>query len=120
MLDPSRRLCRAYNGEIYNYREIRSQLSHRWSFGSSGDTEVLLAGLILEGTGFLSKLEGMWAFALWDSYDRRLILGRDRMGKKPLYYQVKQEGLSCASELPALRALNDGTWQEDIDSTADF
>lgn len=121
MTDPSRRYVLAYNGEIYNYTEARSRLEGRWTFTTRGDTEVLLAGLVLEGVDFLDQLEGMWAFVLWDSQERRLLLGRDRIGKKPLFFQVLAGGgLVCASELPTLRKLSNEAWQEDEHSTADF
>lgn len=109
----------AYNGEIYNYRELRGQLEDRWSFRTRGDTEVLLAGLILEGPDFCRKMEGMWAFALWDRKHRRLLMGRDRMGKKPLYFQRIPGGLACASELSSLSCITP-RWEEDLDSTADY
>jgi asparagine synthase (glutamine-hydrolysing) len=121
MADTSGRYQLAYNGEIYNYAEARSRLEGRWCFVTNGDTEVLLAGLVLEGERFLDELEGMWAFALWDSQEKQLLLGRDRMGKKPLFYQLLPEGgIACASELPALRELSDRPWHEDEDSTADY
>ena len=109
-----------YNGEIYNYLELRQKLSDRWRFKTEGDTEVLLAGLTLEGVGFLTQLEGMWAFALWDDETETLLLARDRMGKKPLYYENKNGSFACASELPALRTLTKKPWSEDIDSVADY
>ena len=121
MSDPSGRYLLTYNGEIYNYVQVRSQLEGRWDFRTNGDTEVLLAGLILEGDQFLDRLEGMWAYALWDVKEQRLMLGRDRMGKKPLFYQLLPEGgMACASELPALRELNDNSWSEDENSTYDY
>ncbi|MCU7936926.1 MAG: asparagine synthase (glutamine-hydrolyzing) [Candidatus Thiodiazotropha sp. (ex Dulcina madagascariensis)] len=109
-----------YNGEIYNYTELRKQLAARWDFVTAGDTEVLLAGLVLEGERFLPRIEGMWAFALWDSATESLLLSRDRMGKKPLYYECNTAGFACASELPALRALTRDSWSEDFHSTADY
>ncbi|HEC05573.1 MAG TPA: asparagine synthase (glutamine-hydrolyzing) [Thiolapillus brandeum] len=122
MQDSTGRYLLAYNGEIYNYREIRATLVSRWSFATEGDTEVLLAGLILEGENFLERLEGMWAFALWDSCEQRLLLGRDRMGKKPLFYQLLENGrgIACASEIPALRELSDVPWHEDERSVFDY
>lgn len=120
MSDPDGRFHLAYNGEIYNYAALRNELSDRWGFRTRGDTEVLLAGLILDGTDFLQRAEGMWAFALWDAQARVLVLGRDRMGKKPLYYEHDGERFACASELPALKYLALGPWREDTDSTADF
>jgi asparagine synthase (glutamine-hydrolysing) len=120
MADPQNRYVLSYNGEIYNYRELRGQLEGKWEFRTEGDTEVLLAGLIIHGTSFLDKMEGMWAFAFWDSREEQLLLCRDRMGKKPLYYQEGAGRFLCASELPALRSLTNNPWQEDLDSTADF
>lgn len=120
MLDPSGRYCLTFNGEIYNYRELRNLLSAHWSFQTNGDTEVLLAGLIVFGQGFLERLEGMWAFALWDRQEQSILLSRDRMGKKPLYYSKQQTGFACASELPTLRTLSHDSWHEDEDSTADY
>ena len=120
MWDPKRRNCLAYNGEVYNYKELRSGLEPDWKFSTEGDTEVVLAGLLLQGPEFLTRMEGMWAIALWDSADRSLFLARDRMGKKPLYYDATGPGFACASELPALRDLVEHPWHEDDDSTADY
>ena len=121
MVDPSGRYFLTYNGEIYNYKEVRHALESRWTFVTQGDTEVLLAGLVLEGESFLGRLEGMWAFALWDAHTQQVLLGRDRLGKKPLFFQRLQgAGLACASELPALRKLSTEAWSEDEDSTADY
>lgn len=120
MSDLTGRYVLTYNGEIYNYKELRSSLEGPWNFQTHGDTEVLLAGLILHGGSFLDKMEGMWAFAFWDNRERRLLLCRDRMGKKPLYYQADNNQFICSSELPALARLTEKSWQEDLDSTADF
>jgi asparagine synthase (glutamine-hydrolysing) len=120
MCSPDGRYTLVFNGEIYNFRELRSYLTGRWQFRTSGDTETLLAGLILEGAAFLTKLEGMWAFALWDSVGQTLMLSRDRMGKKPLYFTDNSGAFSCASELSALRIVAGGGWSEDMDSTADY
>lgn len=121
MADPSQRYWLTYNGEIYNYPELRKSLAGHWNFTTQGDTEVLLAGLIIHGAGFLEKMEGMWAFAFWDAHSGELLLARDRMGKKPLYYTVDHSGtMALASELPALRALVPSGFTEDEDSTADY
>lgn len=109
-----------FNGEIYNYRELKQALSDKWDFRTSGDTEVLLAGLILEGRTFLQRLEGMWGFAFWDSKLSSLLLSRDRMGKKPLYYYYDSHSLGAASELPALNKLAGRKWREDLNTTADY
>jgi asparagine synthase (glutamine-hydrolysing) len=120
MYSPDRCWVLAYNGEVYNYRELRAQLEPHWQFRTHGDTEVVLAGLITRGADFLSAMEGMWALALWHTDSKRLLLSRDRMGKKPLYFQHTGAGLACASELPALQALGLAEFREDTDSTADY
>lgn len=120
MSDPTGRFTLIYNGEIYNYQALRAELAQDWDFHTAGDTEVLLAGLIVFGKDFLNRMEGMWAFALWDTREKTVLMARDRLGKKPLYYSNSRERFSCASELPALNRLSDQAWQEDLDSTADY
>jgi asparagine synthase (glutamine-hydrolysing) len=91
------------NGELYNYRELRAELEaqgHR--FRTHGDTEVLAHLYEQHGTGFAERLRGMFALALWDARERRLVLARDRFGIKPLYYRARDGGLEFASELRAL------------------
>lgn len=119
MEDPSGRYWLSYNGEAYNFKVLRAELAPRWEFRTTGDTEVVLAGLVLHGTDFAKRLDGMFSICLWDRRERRLLLARDPMGKKPLYYQILNDGFACASELPALRLLAD-PWSEDLDSTADY
>lgn len=120
MRSPDHRYFLAYNGEIYNFRDLRGRLQTHWQFRSESDTEVVLAGLILEGPAFVQRMEGMWAIAFWDTESQDLILSRDRMGKKPLYVQHSSSGLACASELPALAAVRLAPWSEDPDSSADY
>ena len=120
MRSPDGRHLLAFNGEIYNYRELRQALAPHWRFTTHGDTEVLLAGLCLHGHGFLERLEGMWAFVLWDAKAQTALISRDRIGKKPLYYAARGHQLLCASELPALRALDERDWTQDIDGLADY
>ena len=121
MSDVTGRYVLAYNGEIYNYQQLRSRLNGHWQFRTKGDTEVLLAGLITFGPRFLRDAEGMWAFAFWDKQTKQLLLSRDRMGKKPLYYRLLPDGIACASEISALQALLPvAKWLEDVDSTADY
>jgi asparagine synthase (glutamine-hydrolysing) len=98
------RLCLSWNGEIYNYRELRHELAARGhSFTTASDTEVLLALLGEQGpAAALPQLNGMFALALWDEASRRLWLGRDRFGKKPLYYLQRDDTLLVASEPKAI------------------
>ena len=94
-----------FNGEIYNYQELRGELAaggHRLK--TSSDTETLVHLHEEHGTAGIGKLRGMFAYAIWDSRDRSLLLARDRFGKKPLYYAALPEGLYFGSELKCLRA----------------
>lgn len=120
MTDPSQRYVLTYNGEVYNYRELRSGLESLWKFRTHGDTEVVLAGLAFYGEQFLNRMEGMWALAFWDDHNQTLLLSRDRMGQKPLFYAVDAPGFACASELGALASLSRSRWEEDLNSTADY
>ena len=96
-------LVLTYNGEIYNHEQLRRPLHGPWH--STGDTETLLRLLADHGSGALEDLAGMFAFALWDAASRRLLLVRDRLGIKPLYYQILPDGIAFASELKALLVL---------------
>lgn len=92
-----------FNGEIYNYLELRAELSHYgYQFQSGTDTEVILAAYDRWGEACLSRFNGMWALAIWDSQQRRLFLARDHFGIKPLYYVHHDGYFSFASEIKAL------------------
>jgi len=93
----------AFNGEIYNFRQLRAELeSLGMKFVTSGDSEVLLKALVQSGEQALEKLEGMFAFAFWDGRSGHLLLARDRMGIKPLYYHAGPRGFAFASEVKVL------------------
>ena len=95
-----------YNGEIYNFRELRTDLERRGErFGSDCDTEVLLRLFALDGPAMLERINGIFAFAIWDDHERRLFLARDRLGVKPLYYTQRDGLFAFASELRALLPL---------------
>jgi asparagine synthase (glutamine-hydrolysing) len=96
-------LVLTYNGEIYNHEYLRRPLHGPWH--STGDTETLLRLLADNGSSALEDLAGMFAFALWDAASRRLLLVRDRLGIKPLYYKILPDGIAFASELKALIVL---------------
>ena len=91
-----------FNGEIYNYRELRRELGG--AFGTSSDTEVLLRLYEEAGLGMLPRLRGMFAFAIWDAREQRLVVARDAFGEKPLVYCEREGQLWFASEARALRA----------------
>lgn len=119
MVSPCQRYLLAFNGEIYNYQALRKELSE-WPFSTNGDTEVLMAGLILRGVSILTRLEGMWAFVLWDRLEQRAVVGRDRFGKKPLFFESGMQSFALASELVPLRQLSSSVWSEDLDQRAHY
>jgi asparagine synthase (glutamine-hydrolysing) len=95
----------SYNGELYGYRTLRQELKERGAtFSSTGDTEVLLRALELDGEAALQKIEGMFAFAAFDRRTRTLMLARDQLGKKPLFFALEDGAIVFASELAAVRA----------------
>lgn len=95
-----------YNGEIYNFIELRHILEGKgYRFKSETDTEVILAAFIEWGERCLDRFNGMWAFAIWDEKEKSLFLSRDRFGKKPLFYTALNDGFAFASEMKALLPL---------------
>ncbi len=105
------------NGEIYNYRELRDELRSRGHvLATSGDTETIVHLYEEYGVDCVRHLHGMFAFALWDRRRRRLLIGRDRIGKKPLVYALRDGVLSFASEMGALLA--DAEIPREVDPTA--
>lgn len=119
MSTPDGRYHIVHNGEVYNYRELREPLRAKgYTFRSNSDTEVLLNLFASEGPGMLDRLNGMFAFAVWDAQERSLFLARDRLGIKPIYYAHFQGALYFGSEEKALfiagvpAEFNAGTWEE--------
>lgn len=113
MISAGGRFVTVFNGELYNYRELRQELAGKGhEFRTQSDTEVLLAAWEEWSEASLAKLNGMFAFALWDNQERTLFLVRDRVGIKPLYYALSQHGegqaapgsLAFASEVKAILA----------------
>lgn len=105
MVSLEHRYVLTYNGEIYNFRELRTELEAAgYWFRSQSDSEVLLAALSHWGAGALTRLNGMFAFALWDRKDRTLMLARDRYGIKPLYFAQQGSSFAFASEQKAILA----------------
>jgi asparagine synthase (glutamine-hydrolysing) len=99
------RLTITFNGEIYNFLELRRELeAGGHAFRSRSDTEVMLAAYRQWGTSCVTRFRGMFAFALWDAHERSLFVARDRVGKKPLHYWTDRDGLSFASEPKAFLA----------------
>jgi len=103
--DPTGRYHLNYNGEIYNYKEIRAEIGAKYNFRTHSDTEVLLASFILYGKNCLEKLNGMFAFAIWDSKEKKLFAARDRFGVKPFYYSIDSSKFIFASEIKAIRCV---------------
>ena len=105
MQDAGGELCIVFNGEIYNFADLRGELAARGhAFRSHSDTEVILAAYREWGTDCLARLNGMFAFALYDGRKRQLFLARDRAGEKPLFYALAGGALRFASELKGLMA----------------
>src|SRR5215469_3205266 len=105
MHSPDGRSSIVFNGEIYNFRELRTELERQGdAFLTTCDTEVLLALYSRYREGMLSKLRGMFAFAIWDHDSRELFMARDAFGIKPLYYVASKHGFAFASQVKALLA----------------
>lgn len=120
MISKSGRYQIVYNGEIYNFMEIMAELeSMGWTFRGHSDTEVLLASIEEWGLDqAVHRSNGMWSFVIWDKKERKLILSRDRIGKKPLYFGTAKGYFVFASELKAIRSIDGYRPTVDRDSLA--
>lgn len=107
MVSPDGNAWLVFNGEIYNFTELREELraTHGFAFRSTGDSEVLLRGYEAWGDAFLQRMNGMWGLALWDARRQRLLVARDRLGVKPIYWTEFDGALAISSELSPLLAL---------------
>ena len=116
------RYIMAYNGEIYNYKELKEQLKDDWVFISETDTEVILAAYHKWGEKCFEKLDGMWAIALYDIEAERLFLSRDKFGEKPLFFynDSDNETIVFASEIKAILETKVLQFEPDLESVANF
>lgn len=105
MVSADGKVAIVFNGEIYNFRELKAELAQEYRFKTKSDTEVILNGYLKWGTEVFERMEGMFAIGIWDGRTRTLVLARDRMGEKPLYYFYDKHDknlFAFASELKAL------------------
>ncbi|MCP4379583.1 MAG: asparagine synthetase B, partial [bacterium] len=115
------RLTITYNGEVYNFRELRGELeSLGWKFRSRSDTEVVLKAYAQWGVDCLDKFNGMFAFAIWDKSKREMFLARDRYGIKPLYYCQQGKRVLFASEHKAMLAHPDMRREIDLEALVEY
>ena len=106
MVDQTLDLVLVFNGTIYNYKELRKALTNKgYKFFSHSDTEVIIKAYHFWGEGCVKKLDGMFAFCVWDKKKNQLFIARDRMGIKPLYYSITDEAFSFASNTQALMSI---------------
>ncbi len=117
MLTNDGRMVITYNGEVYNFKELRAELQKLgYHFPSQTDTEVVLNAYAEWGTKCLNRFNGMFAFAIWDKEKQELFIARDRYGIKPLYYTLKSNTLIFASEIKAI--LKHPLYNIDLDKEA--
>lgn len=110
MVSDDGRFAIVFNGEIYNYQALRTELARTRRFRGNSDTEVLLHGYAAWGfRGLLDRIDGMFAFAIWDGAKRQLVAARDRAGKKPLFYQHHGTTFTFASVMTSILAMQSGT-----------
>lgn len=122
MSDPSGQITIVFNGEIYNFQSIRSELTGLGHvFKTTSDTEVLLAGFLQWGECVVDRLAGMFAFAIWDARNESLLIARDRLGVKPLYWtRLPDGGLAFASELSSLVVCSENGPRLNLEAAAKY
>lgn len=121
ILSPGGRHAIIFNGEIYNHPELRRELEGGYAFQTDhSDTETILAAYLRWGDDAWVRLEGMYALAIWDKLEKRLVVARDPIGIKPLFVTEQKGGLAFASEINALRAFPDHRFELDSDGVDDF
>ncbi len=121
MCDPSRRFWVVFNGEIYNYLELRQELAAKgWKFTTQTDTEVVLTAYLAWGRAGLERFNGMWALAIYDRETEKLFCARDRFGVKPFYYRWEKGVFAFASEIKQLLQLPFSAPEINLPTIADF
>ena len=91
-----------FNGEIYNYKKLKSKIIDKYDFKTDSDTEVLLASYIVYGKNFINELNGCFAFAIYDKIDKKLFISRDRLGIKPFYFYYDENIFVFSSEIRSI------------------
>lgn len=121
MLSPDKRFVIIYNGEIFNYLELKKELEDEgYTFKTTTDTEVLLNAYIHWGKSCLDKFNGMWAFVIYDSQENEIFGARDRFGIKPFYYTINNDNLIFASEIPPILEVLNKKIEPNMDSIFDY
>ena len=121
LISKDNNLIITFNGEIYNYKKIRNELSkNKVTFKSNSDTEVILESYKYWGIEFVKKLRGMFAFAIWDNIEKKLILARDPFGIKPLYFFKKNNILFFASQLKSILSIDNLSFEKSGKSILDY
>ena len=120
MVSSDGRFVLVFNGEIYNYKQLRKLYTPNYPYRSDTDTEVLLVLFQLFAEKCLTYLRGMFAFVIWDNFKKKLFVARDRLGKKPVRYILTDNYFAFASELPVLSDISTGLRRPDFQAIGDF
>ncbi|MEM6781589.1 MAG: asparagine synthase (glutamine-hydrolyzing), partial [Pseudomonadota bacterium] len=117
----NKRFTITYNGELYNFRELRSELETKgFKFTTDNDSEVVLQAYACWGKDALLRFNGMFAFAIWDNEDKKLLIARDRFGVKPVYFTQSQSSFLFGSEIKSILANSDYTVQMDVSALNEY